>query len=92
MEIILIFKVGYMSLFIDFLLIFMWPIFHIYIDLKLYLHIPPFINMLIGHIFVLRKELLKEKKNPNVLYTLWYVEVGGINMSPKHKRFWQIGL
>lgn len=62
MKIILIFKVGYMSLFIDFLLIFMLPLFHIYIDLKLYLHIPPFINMLIGHIFVLRKELLKEKK------------------------------
>lgn len=92
MKIILIFKVGYMSLFIDFLLIFMLPLFHIYIDLKLYLHIPPFINMLIGHIFVLRKELLKEKKNPNVLYTLWYAEVGGINMIPKHKRFWQIGL
>lgn len=37
----------------DFLLIFTFFIIHIYIDLKLYLRIPPLINMLIGHKFVL---------------------------------------
>lgn len=42
-----------MPLFKDFLLIFTFFIFYNYIDLKLYLHIPPLINTLIGHKFVL---------------------------------------
>lgn len=48
MKMILIWKVcPSMPLFRDFLLIFTFLIVHVSIDLKLYLHIPPFINMLI---------------------------------------------
>lgn len=51
-----IFKVcPHISLFRDFLLIFMFPVFHICIDFKWYLPIPPLISMFIRHILVLRK-------------------------------------
>lgn len=93
MTMILTFEVcPYMSLFRDFPLIFMFPIFHIYIDLKLYLHIPPLINMLIGHVFVLRKLVTKKQTLQMNDIFCGLLQRGVINMTPTGKRFWQMGL